>query len=413
SNNIVGCDIGGTSFDIGIIRDGIIPIVREPTLLSFRTNIPMIHSESIGAGMGSELGVHPLTGKLTVGPKSAGSDVGRCLNWPVPTITDCHILLGMLNPQYFLGGDVQLDIDAAIAALRPMAKHFNREIYSFAEGAHQMVCDYMKEFLVNMLRGRGYNIQEYTMMMYGGGGPLGLSDVTDRLDFKDVVTFPFAAVFSAFGVLCAPRRYRYHKSIVAGAPPGNDAHTRAAKSHALELINKTWGELEKNAQKDFKLHGWDFKTARLSHVAYVRFTNQLSDFEVPWDESRLKSVDDLDELMRKFEKVYTTVYPEQAMDSGVGYQILEVALTAEILTPKPHLPMMDLKSKKPSSNAEKGSRKVYYRGKKRQYKIYEMDALQAGNVVEGPAIVEHPATTLYVPPKKKATLDNRRLIHIR
>ena len=102
--------------------------------------------------------------------------------------------------------------------------------------------------------------------------------------------------------------------------------------------------------------------------------------------------------MRKFEKIYTTVYPEQAMDSGVGYQMLEVALTAEILTPKPHLPVMDLKSKKPSSNAEKGSRKVYYRGKKRQYKIYEMDALQAGNVVEGPAIVEHPATTLYVPP---------------
>ena len=68
TGNVVGCDIGGTSFDVGIIRDGLIPIVREPALLSFRTNIPMIHTESIGAGMGTELGVHPLTGKLTVGP---------------------------------------------------------------------------------------------------------------------------------------------------------------------------------------------------------------------------------------------------------------------------------------------------------------------------------------------------------
>ncbi len=179
SGNVVGCDIGGTSFDVGIIRDGMIPIVREPALLSFRANIPMIHTESIGAGMGSELGVHPLTGKLTVGPRSAGSDVGRCLRWPVPTITDCHILLGYLNPGYFLGGDVKLDLDAAIRAIEPMARHFNTEVFEFAERAHRLVCSYMQEFLVNMLRGRGYNMQDYTMMMYGGGGPLGLADVAE------------------------------------------------------------------------------------------------------------------------------------------------------------------------------------------------------------------------------------------
>jgi len=413
SGNVVCCDIGGTSFDVGIIRDGRIPIVREPTLLSFRTSIPMIHTESIGAGMGSELGVHPLTGKLTVGPKSAGSDVGRCLRWPVPTITDCHILLGYLNPRYFLGGDVPLDLDAAVAALEPMAKSFRAQVYEFAERAHRLVCDYMREFLVNMLRGRGYDTRDYTLMMYGGGGPLGLADVVESIDLHEVVTFPFAAVFSAFGVLCAPRRYRYHQSIISAVPPSDDPGARTVKSLACEAINGAWHALEERARKDFAQHGWDFARARLSHSAYVRFTNQLSDFEVPWPKERLVSLDDLADLMRRFEQVYTTVYPQQALYSESGYQVLEVALTADIETPKPKLPVLPLSKPTPPSAAEKGERQVYWRGHRGAFRIYEMDPLEAGNVVNGPAIIEHPATTLLIPPDHHVELDERRLIHYR
>jgi N-methylhydantoinase A len=413
SGNVVCCDIGGTSFDVGIIRDGRIPIVREPTMLSFRTNIPMIHTESIGAGMGGELGVHPLTGKLTVGPKSAGSDVGRCLRWPVPTITDCHILLGYLNPRYFLGGDVPLDLEAAVEALEPMAKAFHAETYEFAERAHRLVCDYMREFLVNMLRGRGYDTREYTLMMYGGGGPLGLADEVETIDLKDVVTFPFAAVFSAFGVLCAPRRYRYHQSIISACPPSDDAGARTVKGLAVDAINGAWKSLEERARKDFAQHGWDFSKARLSHSAYVRFTNQLSDFEVPWPKATLDSIEDLHDLMRRFEKVYTTVYPTQALYSESGYQMLEVALTADIETPKPKLPVMRLSGARPPSSAEKGERQVYWRGKRMPFRIYEMDPLEAGNVIDGPAIVEHPATTLLIPPDHHVELDERRLIHYR
>jgi N-methylhydantoinase A len=413
SRNVVCCDIGGTSFDVGIIRDGMIPIVREPTLLSFRTNIPMIHTQSIGAGMGSELGVHPLTGKLTVGPKSAGSDVGRCLRWPVPTITDCHILLGYLNPHYFLGGDVELDLDAAVAALEPMAKSFHAEVYELAERAHRLVCDYMREFLVNMLRGRGYDTHDYTLMMYGGGGPLGLADVVAVLELKDVVTFPFAAVFSAFGVLCAPRRYRYHQSIISACPPSDDSRSQGVKRHACEAINAAWHAIEKRARRDFAQHGWDFASARLAHSAYVRFTNQLSDFEVPWPKSRVGSIEELSELMHRFEKVYTTVYPAQALYTEVGYQVLEVALTAEIATPKPRLPELPLSGQRPPSSAEKGARAVYWRGSRLEFRIYEMDPLEAGNVIAGPAIIEHPATTLLIPPGHRVELDSRRLIHFR
>lgn len=413
SGNVVCCDVGGTSFDVGIVRDGTIPITREPTLLSFRTNLPMIQTESIGAGMGSELGIHPLTGKLTVGPRSAGSDVGRCLRWPSPTITDCHLLLGYLDPNNFLGGDVPLDKSAARAALEPMAKHFNANLLEFCERAHLLVTDYMREFLNNMLRGRGYSTREYTMLMYGGGGPLGLADVVSDLDFDEVITFPFAAVFSAFGVLCAPRRYRYHQSTIAACPASDDPGPRLVKGAAVEAINSAWAGLELRAKEDFDRHGWSFEDAVLNRSAYVRFTNQLSDFEVPWPGERLTSIDDLHELIRRFEHVYTTIYPQQALYREAGHMIMELALSADIETPKPAVPIQTLSGKTPPSTATKGHREGYWRGRQIDFHIYEMNELLAGNVVNGPAVIEHPATTLLVPPDYHVEFDNRRLIHYR
>jgi N-methylhydantoinase A len=117
--------------------------------------------------------------------------------------------------------------------------------------------------------------------------------------------------------------------------------------------------------------------------------------------------------MKRFEHVYTTIYPEQAMYSEVGFQILEVALTAEVATPKPVIPELAMAGKKPPSAAEKGARQVYYRGKNKEFRIYEMDELRAGNVVNGPGIIEHPATTLYIPPGQHVAFDNRRIIHYR
>jgi N-methylhydantoinase A/oxoprolinase/acetone carboxylase beta subunit len=294
-----------------------------------------------------------------------------------------------------------------------MAKHFNAEVFEFAERAHRLVCDYMREFLVNMLRGRGYDIHDYALMIYGGGGPLGMADVVHDLDFKEMLTFPFAAVFSAFGVLCAPRRYRYHQSIIAACPPSNDGAARTVKEMGCEAINNAWQSLEDRARQDFALHGWDFSQAVLSHSVYVRFTNQLSDFEVLWPSDRLDSADDLNELMRRFESVYTTIYPSQALYSEVGYQMLEVALTADIATPRPQLPELTLAGRKPPSTSQKGHRNVYWREKKVDFSVYEMDPLEPGNLINGPAIIEHPATTLLIPPDHHAELDARRIIHYR
>lgn len=251
------------------------------------------------------------------------------------------------------------------------------------------------------------------MLIYGGGGPLGLAGVVEGLDFKEVITLPFAAVFSAFGVLCAPRRYRYHQGTISACPAGDDGPSRALKGAAVEAINAAWASLEERAKEDFALHGWDFAAATLNRSAYVRFTNQLSDFEVPWGGERLTSIDDLHELMRSYEHVYTSIYPKQALYSEVGYQILELALSADVESPKPAVPILELRGRTPPSSSLKGQRLGHWRGQDITFALYEMDELQAGNVVNGPAVIEHPATTLLVPPTHHVEFDARRLIHYR
>jgi len=134
---------------------------------------------------------------------------------------------------------------------------------------------------------------------------------------------------------------------------------------------------------------------------------------VPWDGERLRSLEDLATIMRRFEGVYTTIYPAQALYSEVGYQVLEVALTADITTPKPRLPELPLAGRRPPAAAEKGGRSVYWRGQRIDFRVYEMDPLEPGNTIEGPAVVEHPATTLLIPPDRHVAPDARRLIHYR
>ena len=200
---------------------------------------------------------------------------------------------------------------------------------------------------------------------------------------------------------------------MSSAGPGSARCPGCCAPWACAVPAAPWQVLEERARRDFAQHAWDFERARLSHSAYVRFTNQLSDFEVPWPKERLVSLDDLVDLMRRFEQVYTTVYPQQALYSESGYQVLEVALTADIETPKPKLPVLPLSKPTPPSAAEKGERQVYWRGHRGAFRIYEMDPLEAGNVVNGPAIIEHPATTLLIPPDHHVELDERRLIHYR
>ncbi len=408
--NIVATDVGGTSFDVGIIRQGAIPVEREPVLLHNRVSLPMIHTVSIGAGTGSELAVNPITHRLEIGPKSAGPDTGRCYRHPRPTISDCNVALGYLNPDFFLGGTVKLDRSRAIDAVSALAAEFGKDPYEFAAGILDVLHETMRQHVTSMILGRGYDVREYSLFAYGGGGPMHLWGYQRGMEFRSVVTFPFAAVFSAFGVLTTDRIYRYHKGVMAACPPGDDAVSRGIKETAVDSLNAAWEDLRSRALTDLAKKGLDERDVAFQHYAYVRYGTQINDFEVPLPFGRIDSVADLSRVVEAFERVYTSLYPKAGCYPEAGYLIMEVALSAAVPTPRPHLPRLELRGERPSEAARKGQRRVWWSGEWLPFQILDMERVEAGNVVPGPAIFEDPATTLVVPPGRRARFDDRRFI---
>jgi len=413
-NDIVCCDMGGTSFDVGIVRHGLIPILREPDVSRFRLNLPMVLMDSIGAGTGTVIRINPSTRRVEFGPESAGASVGRCYTYPIPTISDCDVTLGYLNPNYFLGGKVKLDKDRAYKACKELADAIGLDdVYKAASGIIDLQSSAMKSHIYSMLLARGYTPSEYTMMIYGGGGPLHMWGFIEKIPFKNIMTFPFAAVFSAFGPATSDYSRRYQKSIVAGVPTSTDEKATMMKIVSQGAINNAWKELEGKAIKQFEEEGIPKEKVKVKHLVYVRYQGQLDDHEVISPISKVATVDDLKKITAAFDELYARIYPKAAKYSEAGYQILEVGLQAYTELAKPRLVKRKLSPKKPAGESYKGQREVYHRGKWVTFKLWEMDLLKPGNMIIGPSIIEHPATTLVIPPRHEVRFDEYNFIWYR
>ena len=408
--DIISTDMGGTSFDVGIIRGGVIPMLREPDIARFRVNLPMVMMDSIGAGTGTVIKVDPVTRRIDLGPESAGAAVGMCYEYPEPTISDCNVTLGYLNPDYFLGGRVKLDKDRAYKACKKVAEVMERDVYEIASGIIGLLNSKMRNHIDAMLLARGYSPVDYTIMAYGGAGPLHMWGFTEGIPFKNIMTFPFAAVFSAFGIATADYMHRYHKGILGEITSGTDEITMMMKTFTQARINSAWEELEQRALTEFEAEGIPKDKTKLVHLAYVRYKGQLDDHEVVSPVHPVSSLEDLDKITKAFEETYERIYPKAARFPEAGYQILEVGIVASAETMKPKVPKRPISSAKPPKNAFKGEREVYHQGKWITFSLWEMDLLEAGNEIASPSIIEHPTTTLVVPPGNKVWFDEYKFI---
>lgn len=411
--NIICADMGGTSFDVAIIRDGMLPIHREPTIFRWRVNLPIIQTESIGAGTGTEVNFDAEARRFALGPKSAGADVGMCFRHDKPTVADCNVALGYLNPDYFLGGKIKLNKEKALKACEALAMHLDADVYETAYGILETLNKQMRNHIEASLLIRGYTPPDYVLAAYGGAGPLHLWGYADGIPLKGIVTFPFAACFSAFGILTADYFHRYHKGILASVPPSSDPSSRTMRAYAAFQLNSAWTELRERALNELQSHGFSKEKIKFQHLAYVRYNGQLDDFETVSPVSEISDPKDLDKLTVEFERIYETKYPKGAKYPEAGYLIMEVAVCAYMETVKPKIKKYKLSAKKrPPTEAYKGERRVYYKGKWLKFSCWEMDHLLAGNRISGPALIEHPTTTLVISPAVQARFDEYRFIRL-
>ncbi len=399
----VGADMGGTTLDIGLVgREGL-PFNLTPTVAGIHIGVPMIETLSVGAGGGSIASPRP-GGSLQVGPASAGAIPGPACygkGGADATVTDADVLLGYVDPGFFLGGRFRLFPEQAEAALRDrVAGPLGVGVETAALRVVETVDRHVGETIASLVRDRGWNPREVVLFAYGGAGPAHAAGFAAAAGMGTVMMFPFSAVFSAFGMSRMDVNHVYTRSrpLVLFDP-----HT-GAYLEDLEAFNGVVREMVAQAITDMRGEGFG-RPEEITYALDLVMRGEGAPGKVIISSPRLtlKGPADARALCERFRK--QADYPE-----GRGRELLErFILRATAATPHPPLPSYPMTGSDPSA-ARKASRGVLWSLKEgfRETAVYALDRLVPGNRVEGPAIVEAEDTVCPVPAGAVFTLDQHR-----
>lgn len=411
--NVFCTDIGGTSFDLAIITGGEYDVKPYPDMARMLLAIPLVELDSVGEGTGSFVRINPTSQRVEIGPDSAGYRIGT--SWPegkvdTATINDCDLVLGLINPDYFLGGEITLDRQRALESVkRQVADPLGIDVYRAASGVVELFEEGLKNNVLSRIMGKGYAPLNYTLLSYGGGGPLHVGGISRGMGFEKVLVPAWAAGFSAFGCSCSDFEYRFNASVdLPLAPDISDDE----KEGVVDMINGQAAFLREKTVEEFAHSGIQEDDIRIRLFLRMQYMGQLRDLEVRTGTDELAGPEDLDRVVSDFEDLYAKVYALSARSPELGYLITQVVLSGTVDVEKPVLPTEPLAGPAPPAGAAKQTREVYWRGDWLEASIWEMDRLKAGNRLDGLAIIESPATTFVVPAGSSAFLDEHRIFHL-
>ncbi|MFI5121629.1 MAG: hydantoinase/oxoprolinase family protein [Vicinamibacteria bacterium] len=408
--NLLCTDIGGTSFDIALITDRRFEITPTPDIARFMLNMPLVKIDSIGAGTGSFVRVNPNSNRPELGPDSAGSRIG--VSWPeggleTVSVTDLNVVLGRVNPDYFLGGDVTLDPDRARAEVkRQVADPLGLEVSDAAAGVIELFEQTLKNEAVGRILGKGYSPADYALLCYGGGGPLHVAGYTEGVAYRDVLIPAWAAGFSAYGCACADFEYRYDQTVDMPILPTADGMEKAGIGF---MVTGAWQGLEQRVTAEFAKSAVDPEAIRFTHSVRMQYYGQLNDIEIVSPHAEMEEGEHVDALIAEFEDAYSKVYARSARSPELGYLITQAIVHGSVEVEKPALPELDEVSGEPPVSA---TRMVRWGSGEAETAIVRLEEVRAGHEIPGPAIVEHSATTFTIPPGRSARLDRNQIFHL-
>jgi len=414
--NILCTDIGGTSFDIALITDGRFEVTPTPDMARFVLNMPLVKIDSLGAGCGSFVRLDPSSGRPELGPDSAGANIG--VSWPeggieTVTVTDLNLVLGRLNPEYFLGGEVDLDIERARQAIESqVADPLGLPVEEAAAGVIDLFETTLRQEAVGRVLGKGYSPAEYTLLCYGGGGPLHVAGYTAGVPYAEVLIPAWAAGFSAFGCACADFEYRYDRSVDLPILP---AYPEEMVAGMGAMITAAWRELEGRVTEEFQKSGFEPIEVEYVHSVRMQYYGQLNDIEIDSPAPALETAEQVNALISNFEDSYGRLYAASAKSPELGYLVTQAVVRGRVPVEKPSLVEKPVTSGSPPV---KGSRPVYWpvaAGRPAGFTetdVYEMSEVRNGHRIEGPAIIEAAATTFPVPPDRLVWIDRHDIFHL-
>ena len=412
--NIVCTDIGGTSFDMGIIIDNDWQIDYNPEMARLLLSLPMVNMESVGAGTGSYVTVNPTFDTIELGPESAGDEVGVSAvetDVETVTVTDCHVAMGWIDPENFLGGDMPIDREVAEREIREqVAVPLNMGIHEAAQGVVDLLENKLRNDLEAVVTGEGYAPSNFKCLSYGGGGPVHTAGYTRGLGFDEVLVPEWAAAFSAFGCGAADYEYRYDRTVSIDIDA--DVSMEEAAETAGERLSEVWADLEEKIVAEFQHSDVDREEIAFQYHVLGQYQGQLNSIDIDSPVRRADTPEQLAELLETFEREYRRQYSEEARSPELGHTITQASVRGVRDVTKPEIPESEPVGPVPPESAFKEPRDTYWDGDWLDTRIFDLHALEPGNEVSGPAVLEGGATTFVLPPNYETRLDRHRVHHL-
>jgi N-methylhydantoinase A/oxoprolinase/acetone carboxylase beta subunit len=384
---IVSFDMGGTSTDVSLI-EGRIRRTSENVIGDFPVRIPMIDILSVGAGGGSIAHVDA-GGSLRVGPQSAGADPGPACygRGELPTVTDANVVLGRIDPDFFLGGTMTIDPERSRRAVRALGLRIGKSVLAAAQGIIDIANANMEKAVRVISIERGFDPRDFALFSFGGAGGLHAADMADHLRMDGVIVPARAGVLSALGLLLADAVKDYSRAVL-----------RTTDQIRGDEYERWFRELERRGARDLAEEGFPHGRIVLERSADVRYLGQSYEISVPFPPRGRGLIED---FHRRHERLYSYRHPQAPVE------IVAVRVKARGRSDKIRLPRGKAGKARPSTDAALiKNQTVHYGGRRYSAGVYNRDKLAPNVRLEGPALVIDFGSTAFLPPGHRLRVDD-------
>ena len=388
-------DMGGTSFEVSLITDGAITMSRETEIEQMPIGVAAVDVHSVGAGGGSIAWIDG-GGMLRVGPQSAGADPGPAcygLGGENPTVTDANVILGYLNPDFFLGGRVKLNRTLSEKVMGKISKPLGLDIVEAASAVYRVVNANMVGAMRAVSVTRGIDPRGYTVISGGAAGGTHAAKIAEELGIKKVICPVAAGGLCAFGMLVADVKHSYLTT-----------HPANTDNMDIGKINEILARMESEAIEQLKAEGFQREDISLERFVDAKYPYQLHEIMVPVPRGRLTD-EHLPGMVNAFhehhERLYTYCVRNMPVDM-TGWRVMATGRIPKVV------PMERPPGKATATGSEKARRPVFFE-EYHEYvdtPIHDGEKLRNDVTIEGPAVVELPTTTIVIFPDHKLSVNS-------
>ena len=384
--DLITCDMGGTSFDVGVIQDGDIPFARDTEMGGLALGVPMLDLHTVGAGGGS-IAWLDAGNALRVGPRSAGAVPGPACygtGGTEPTVTDADLVLGWLGTRTLLGGGMTLDREAAERAIHDrVATPLGIGVVEAAEGIVRVINATMTAAIRKLTIERGHDPRRFALCPFGGAGPMHGAELAAELGVAETVIPLAPGVHSAVGLLMTNLREDRTRTLV-----------RRLDASALEELRAVLGDLEAEGRE--QLRAYDGVAPAVSRAVGQRYLGQRYELSVPVG-AELPALEDLGD---RFHALHDQRYGYRRDDHPV--EVASAWVAVELDLHPLELPTVPAADAEPAPRRMRAAR---FAGVEREVPVYARDDLGAGCTLRGPAVIEQLDATSVVPPDHRMEVD--------